>query len=126
MNKQELIRYCLTRTGAFEDFPFGPEPSVMKVGGKMFALISEDGAASISLKCDPFEADLLRAQYEAVKPGYHLNKRHWNTVTVDGSVPEQELLDMIDQSYGLVVRSLTKAEREKLGAAPAAAPAKRK
>lgn len=126
MNKQELIRYCLTRTGAVEDFPFGPEPSVMKVGGKMFALISEDGAASISLKCDPFEADLLRAQYEAVKPGYHLNKRHWNTVTVDGSVPEQELLDMIDQSYGLVVRSLTKAEREKLGAAPAAASAKRK
>lgn len=119
MNKQELIRYCLTRTGAVEDFPFGPEPSVMKVGGKMFALISEDGAASISLKCDPFEADLLRAQYEAVKPGYHLNKRHWNTVTVDGSVPVQELLDMIDQSYGLVVRSLTKAEREKLGATPA-------
>ncbi|WP_409344358.1 MmcQ/YjbR family DNA-binding protein [Paenibacillus sp. MBLB4367] len=116
MNKQELIEYCLTRTGAAEDFPFGPEPSVMKVGGKMFALISSGDVASISLKCDPFEADLLRAQYEAVKPGYHLNKRHWNTVTVDGSVPEQELFAMIDQSYGLVVRSLTKAEREKLGA----------
>lgn len=113
--KEDLLRYCLQHRGAKEDYPFGPETLVMKVEGKMFALIGEDGGtASISLKCEPHMAELLRMQYEAVKPGYHLNKKHWNSVKVDGSVPTAELEAMIDQSYDLVAKSLTKAQRAKL------------
>lgn len=116
MTMQQLLDYCLTKKGAVLDHPFGPEPDVMKAGGKMFALLSggSEGEA-VSLKCDPFIAEMLRGQYEAVKPGYHLNKKHWNTVTLDGSIPENELREMVDQSYELVVLSLPKAEREKLG-----------
>ncbi|WP_442604548.1 MmcQ/YjbR family DNA-binding protein [Paenibacillus sp. KN14-4R] len=87
----------------------------MKVGGKMFAILAErEGGVHISLKCEPEMADLLRMQYASVTPGYHLNKRHWNTVKADGDVPEEELKSMIDHSYRLVVKGLTKAEREKL------------
>lgn len=113
---EELKRFGLSLKGSVQDYPFGPEPLVLKVGGKMFALLAEgkDGV-SISLKCEPEMAELLRAQYEAVVPGYHLNKRHWNTVRVDGSVPDEELQWMIDQSYRLVVRSLTRAAREAVG-----------
>lgn len=115
MQSQELAQYCLSRKGVVEDYPFGPQPLVMKVGGKMFALLSEgEGHISISLKCEPETAELLRAQYADVVPGYHLNKKHWNTVNVNGSVPEEELKWMIDHSYALVVKSLTKAEREKI------------
>lgn len=117
MNMSGLAAYCLTQPGARKDYPFGPEPLVMKVGPKMFALLSvgEGGRPSISLKCDPELAYLLRQQYAAVKPGYHLNKQHWNTVVIDGTVPDEELRGMIDDSYALVARSLTKAEKEKLG-----------
>lgn len=112
---RELAQFCMTLQGAREDYPFGPEPLVMKVGGKMFALIGEtDGIPNLSLKCEPLMAELLRQAHPAVKPGYHLNKRHWNTVTIDGSVPEEELCDMIKNSYELVVRGLTKAVREAL------------
>lgn len=114
-SKEQLAQYCLMHRGAVEDYPFGPEPLVMKVEGKMFALIGvNDGIANISLKCEPHMAELLRMQYEAVKPGYHLNKKHWNTVTIDGTVPTAELAAMIDQSYDLVAKSLTKAQRAKL------------
>ncbi|RIX51499.1 MmcQ/YjbR family DNA-binding protein [Paenibacillus nanensis] len=114
-SKEQLAQYCLKHRGAVEDYPFGPEPLVMKVEGKMFALIGvNDGIANISLKCEPHMAELLRMQYEAVKPGYHLNKKHWNTVTIDGTVPTAELEAMIDQSYDLVAKSLTKAQRAKL------------
>lgn len=113
--KTELAQFCATLPGAVEDYPFGPEPLVMKVGGKMFALIGDNGGVfNISLKCEPHMAELLRLEYESVKPGYHLNKKHWNTVTADGSVPEQELKDMIKHSYELVVKGLTKAQREAL------------
>lgn len=113
--KEDLAQYCLQHRGAKEDYPFGPEPLVIKVEGKMFALIGEDGGtASISLKCEPHMAELLRMQYDAVKPGYHLNKKHWNTVKADGTVPAAELEAMIDQSYDLVAKSLTKAQRAKL------------
>lgn len=109
-------QYCLSLKGAREDYPFGPEPLVIKVGGKMFALIGADAEnISLSLKCDPDMADMLRGQYDAVRPGYHMNKRHWNTVSVDGSVPDDELKWMIDHSYALVVKSLRKADRELLG-----------
>jgi predicted DNA-binding protein (MmcQ/YjbR family) len=111
---QQLIYYCERKPGAQRDYPFGPEPLVMKVAGKMFALISSD---SISLKCNPVIAQNLREQHASVKPGYHLNKKHWNTVTVDGTLSELELQAMIDHSYKLVVASLTKLARAELAEA---------
>ena len=114
-SRDELAKHCMTYKGAQEDYPFGPEPLVVKVSGKMFAIIGvNDGVANISLKCEPHMAELLRMEHEAVKPGYHLNKRHWNTVTADGSVADSELRQMVDHSYELVVRSLTKAQRAAL------------
>lgn len=115
MNKAELTAYCMTKPGAREDYPFGPDPLVIKVASKMFALLSEeDGFDNIALKCEPEWAELLRLQYDAVKPGYHLNKRHWNTVVMDGSIPEDELRAMIDHSYQLVASKLTRAEKAEL------------
>ncbi|WP_125666381.1 MmcQ/YjbR family DNA-binding protein [Paenibacillus baekrokdamisoli] len=110
----EFIKeYCLSKPGSAEDYPFGPEPLVVKIGGKMFALLSGD---SLSLKCDPIIAENLREQYEAVTPGYHMNKKHWNSIRLDGSIPEEELQDMIDHSYKLVVKGLPKAERDQWSA----------
>lgn len=105
MSPAELRDYCLSFLGAEETFPFGPDTSVFKVGGKMFAL-SRLGAESlrISLKCEPALAEALRASHDAVLPGYHLNKRHWNTVIVDGSLPDRMVRDMIEDSYDLVRR----------------------
>lgn len=115
MTYEKLEKLLLARTGAILDYPFGPDAAVFKVAGKMFALVAgEDEPLSISLKSDPVEADFLRTMYDAVKPGYHLNKRHWNTVTLDGSIPDSMLHKMIDSSYALVVKGLTKAEREQL------------
>ena len=102
--RDQVIVACLAKPGSAEDYPFGDEVAVFKVGGKMFALVPlAESPASVSLKCDPGLAAGLRQRYPAVTPGYHLNKRHWNTVTLDGSVPEEELLDLIDHSYQLVV-----------------------
>lgn len=116
MDKESVKSYCKEKAAVTEEFPFGPEAIVMKVGGKMFALLADGGASwSISLKCDPDTALMLRQEFEAVAPGYHLNKTHWNTVTVDGSVPEKDLLWMIDHSYTLVAKSLTKKARAELG-----------
>ncbi|HEX4718742.1 MAG TPA: MmcQ/YjbR family DNA-binding protein [Thermoleophilaceae bacterium] len=116
MNARELRRSCLALTGAVEDFPFGPNTSVFKVAGKMFAL-SQLGRAplEISLKCEPEIALQLRGSYAAIRAGYHLNKRHWNTVTLDGSIPDQFVQDMIEDSYDLVVSGLPKRTREQLG-----------
>lgn len=111
----KLITYCLSQKGAIQDYPFGPDPLVMKVGGKMFALITvpgDEAAVRISLKCDPVIAANMREQHECVQPGYHLNKKHWNTVIADGSLPMDDLKAMIDHSYNLVLSSLTKAVRE--------------
>ena len=107
MNPTELRDHCLSFTGADETFPFGPETSVFKVGGKMFAL-SQLGADSlrVSLKCEPELAAALRATHPAVVPGYHLNKRHWNTGSLDGSLPEQMVKDMIEDSHDLVISGL--------------------
>jgi len=110
---EQVFEICGAFPGAVEDYPFGDEVAVFKVGGRMFALIMQ-GRRSVNLKCDPELALELRAQYKAVSPGYHQNKRHWNTVEVDGDVPDSEWQDMIDHSYELVVNALPKAERAKL------------
>lgn len=107
--------YLLARPEATEDFPFGPDARVFRVCHKMFALLAEkDGIARVNLKCDPQEALALRDVFDAVLPGYHMNKSHWNTVLLDGSIPVPELERMMDRSYGLVVKSLKKAERQAL------------
>ncbi len=115
MDLPDAIEYCLSRPGAEETTPFGPDALVYKVGGKMFALtMPDDFPARINLKCDPERAVLLREEYESITPGYHMNKRHWNTVTLDGSVPSSLLRELIDLSHELVVASLPKAVRAKL------------
>jgi predicted DNA-binding protein (MmcQ/YjbR family) len=117
MKDLETVRaYLLSRPGAVETRPFGPQPLVVKVGGKMFALLSEDATPlQIALKCEPAHAMFLRDTFPAVQPGYHLNKEHWNTVTLDGSISEEGIRAMIDESYQLVVGGLSKAARLRLG-----------
>jgi predicted DNA-binding protein (MmcQ/YjbR family) len=116
MNPAELRELCLSFTEAEETFPFGPKTSVFKVAGKMFAL-SQLGADSlrVSLKCEPELAEALRTAHASVIPGYHLNKRHWNTVIIDGSIPDDTIRDMIEDSYDLVVSALPQARRRALG-----------
>jgi predicted DNA-binding protein (MmcQ/YjbR family) len=115
----ELRSWCLAQPGAFEDFPFGPEHSVFKVAGKMFALSTLDRMPlEVSVKCEPELAVSLRHGYAAIRAGYHLNKRHWNTITLDGSVPDQLVRDMIEDSYDLVVSALPARVRDQLGWAP--------
>ncbi len=111
----DLRAYVLAKKGAVEERPFGPEALVFKVMGKMFALAAwELEPLDITLKCDPDEALFQRDVYTAARPGYHMNKRHWNTVTVDGSIPLPEFQRMIDDSYQLVVKGLTKKARAEL------------
>jgi predicted DNA-binding protein (MmcQ/YjbR family) len=108
----ELRELCLALPGAVEEFPFGDEVSVFKVGGKMFALCSLDTEPlQLSVKCEPEFAAHLRATYPAVAPGYHLNKRHWNTITIDGSLPGHMVADLLRDSYDLVVASLPGTRR---------------
>ncbi len=115
MDYQQARDYLLSRPEAWEDFPFGPDVAVMKIKGKMFATlaVSKD-SPRCNLKCDPDEAVMVRDIFESVIPGYHMNKRHWNTVILDGDVPRGEIERMIDNSYALVVKSLKKSEREAL------------
>lgn len=115
MDLARLRSYLLSKHGAVETYPFGPQPLVVKVAGKMFALVAEEAEPlTISLKCDPAHAHFLRRMYPAVTPGYHLNKEHWNTVSLDGSIEDGEILSFIDESYQLVVKSLTRAARRQL------------
>ncbi len=115
MNLKSLQKFLLSKKGTTEETPFGPEALVYKVLGKMFALIAwEENPLRITLKCDPDFALALRAKYSAITAGYHMSKKHWNTIVLDGSIPEDEILEMIDDSYDLVVRGLKKADREKL------------
>ena len=112
----DVIEYCLSKLAAVEDYPFDSETAVFKVGGKIFALTGEPTKpTSINLKCDPTLAIALRQKYSTVTPGYHMNKVHWNTVQLDGSVPDDEIRRMIDHSYDLIVKSLPRVEREALG-----------
>ncbi|QUH02412.1 MmcQ/YjbR family DNA-binding protein [Saccharopolyspora erythraea] len=115
MTPKELRAACLGFAGAREEFPFDEANSVFKVVGKIFALSRLDASPlRVSLKCDPELAVQLRGTYPAITPGYHLPKRHWNTVVLDGSVPDRLVLEMIEDSYDLVVSKLAKREQEKL------------
>ncbi|GAA3371391.1 MmcQ/YjbR family DNA-binding protein [Streptomyces sannanensis] len=114
MTPQELRAFCLDFNAAVEEFPFTPEHSVFKVCGKMFALSAlEERPLTVSLKCDPDEAVRLRTSHPAIVPGYHLNKRHWNTVSVDG-LPPTMVRELIEDSYDLVVAGLPRADRLRL------------
>jgi predicted DNA-binding protein (MmcQ/YjbR family) len=115
MRREQVMELCASFPEAVEDYPFGDGIAVFKVGGRMFALVplGED-AASVNLKCDPDIALDLRARHAAVRPGYHQNKRHWNTVELDGSIADDELREMIEHSYELVVSQLTRAQRNRL------------
>ncbi len=111
MNVEEVRQICIAKKGATEGFPFDEMTLVLKVGGKMFALLNLDKNPSVNLKCDPERAINLRERYDAILPGYHMNKQHWNTVMLDGSVPKNLLIEMIDHSYDLVFRSLSRSVR---------------
>ncbi|MGI8437565.1 MAG: MmcQ/YjbR family DNA-binding protein [Chthoniobacterales bacterium] len=115
MQPDTFREYCLTKAGATEDSPFGPDHVVFKVGGKMFALLGlDDVPPTANLKCDPDRALELCDRYEQVRPGYHMNKKHWNTVEIASGIPAAEIRKMIDHSYDLVVGALSKAARAKL------------
>ncbi len=115
--RDRMLLACGAKAGSVEDYPFGDGVAVFKVAGKMFALVSlDEPPGSVSLKCDPDMAVALRGRYAAITAGYHLSKRHWNTIELDGSVPEDEVLDLIGHSYELVVGDLTRAERARLSA----------
>lgn len=115
MTSGELRDHCLSFLGTEETFPFGPESSVFKVAGKIFALSQlADDQLRVSLKCEPALAEQLRAAHAAVIPGYHLNKRHWNTVIIDGSLPNAMVQDMVEDSYDLVVSQLSRARQRAL------------
>jgi predicted DNA-binding protein (MmcQ/YjbR family) len=116
MQRFEPLRdYCQAKAGATAERPFGPSPLVFKVGGKLFALIGDDEEPlHLILKCDPDEALFLRDMYTAVTPGYHMNKKHWNSIRLDGSLPDDLIQQMIDDSYKLVVAGLSKKQRAAL------------
>lgn len=102
MNIEILREYCISKEGSEETFPFGEDTLVFKKDGKIFALANLDGDPTVNLKCDPAYALELRERYPCVIPGYHMNKKHWNTVILDGSVPDKEILSWIDHSFELV------------------------
>ena len=108
MNIEELREYCIKKKGVTEEFPFGETTLVFKVMGKMFALLSLEGDFSVNLKCDPELAAELREKYVSVTPGYHMNKTHWNTILIDGSVSDKEIYSWVDHSYEVVVNKLPK------------------
>ena len=112
MNIQQYFEFCLSKKGVTEHFPFDEDTLVFKVGGKMFALSSlsqwENGNPSVNLKCDPERAEELRAEYDDIKPGFHMSKVHWNTVSVNSDVSDKMVRKLIDHSYGLIFKSLTK------------------
>lgn len=115
MNIEEFREYCLQKKGVTEETPFDEFTLCFKVGGKIFALTDmESKPLSFNVKCDPDKAITLREQFDSVKPGYHMNKKHWNTIIADGSVNKNLLQDWIDHSYDLVVASLPKSQRQNL------------
>ena len=119
MNIEDFRDYCLLKAGVTEETPFGPETLVLKVGGKIFALTDIDTFASINLKCDPERAVELREQHDYVLPGYHMNKKHWNTVLIGTGISGRQLQELIDHSYELVRKSLPKAVQAELARADA-------
>jgi predicted DNA-binding protein (MmcQ/YjbR family) len=116
MDIEKIRDYCITKPHVSEEFPFDEVTLVFKVAGKMFALTSlNESPAAIALKCDPEKAVELREQYPCVQPGYHFNKKHWNTINLDSSVPDKLIKEWIDHSYNLVIAGLPKNQRIKLG-----------
>ncbi len=115
MTLEEFRAHCAKFPGFSEDLPFGPEVLAFRVGGRSFALMDVDAFESVNLKCDPERAVDLREQHPGITPGYHMNKRHWNTVLTDGSVPYRVLLELARHSYDLVRASLPKKLRDGLG-----------
>ncbi|GAA0857597.1 MmcQ/YjbR family DNA-binding protein [Aliiglaciecola litoralis] len=115
MNIEQVKSYLLSKPESVMDFPFGPDVAVFKVKHKMFATLGEeDGEGRMNLKCDPHEALLLREMFVAVKPGYHMNKKHWNTLYLDDSIPQGELERMMDNSFLLVVNKMPKKEQQSI------------
>lgn len=119
MNIEQLREYCLSKRETTEDFPFDEETLVFKVLGKMFALVSlkrwEQGEAAINLKCDPDYAEELRAEYSSIRPGFHMSKKHWNTLYIhEGKLQVQFIIQLIDHSYDMVVKGMTKKMKESL------------
>ena len=117
MNIEEYHEYCVAKKGVTEGFPFDEKTLVFKVMGKMFALTSVENFVSVNLKCEPELALDLREEYHAVKPGFHMSKKHWNTVTISGDATDDKIYEWTDNSYNLVVKSLTKklqAELQKM------------
>lgn len=115
MNLAEFREHCARLAGFSEDLPFDENTLAFRVGGKIFALMDVDLFVSVNLKCDPERAVELRERYTGITPGYHMNKRHWNTVLTDGSVPEKLLLELAGHSHALVMASLPRKVREQLG-----------
>ncbi len=116
MNIEEFREFCIRKPYVTEEFPFGPDILVFKVAGKMFALTGLDSPVfTVNLKCDPYYSEQLREKYSEVQPGYHMSKKHWNTVDFEGSLSEEFLIELIEISYKLVVESLTKTKRKELG-----------
>jgi predicted DNA-binding protein (MmcQ/YjbR family) len=114
MNVEEVRQVCIAKKGVTESFPFDETTLVLKVGGKMFALLNLDKDPSVNLKCDPERAIDLREHYEAILPGYHMNKQHWNTVMLEGNLSDNLLEDLIGHSYELVLNSLPRKAKEEL------------
>jgi predicted DNA-binding protein (MmcQ/YjbR family) len=110
MNIEELREYCLSKKGVTESFPFDNVTLVFKVVGKMFLLTNTDGEFSINIKCDPEKAISLREHYPCVLPGYHMDKKHWNTVLIDGTIADALLKEWIDDSYDLIVKKVNKKQ----------------
>jgi predicted DNA-binding protein (MmcQ/YjbR family) len=108
MDIESLRDHCISKKGVTESFPFGEDTLVFKVKGKIFALVNLDGQLSINLKCDPDLAIELRERYSSVIPGYHMNKKHWNTIYIDGTIPDKEIISWIDNSYLLIARKKVK------------------
>ncbi len=115
MDFQQIRIYLLSKPGCAETYPFGPDPMVAKVGGKMFALVPRDSdPCKITLKCDPADAQIQRSLYDAIQPGYHMNKEHWNTITLDKTLPDELFYQLVDDSYHLVFSKLPKKSRDSL------------
>lgn len=114
MTRDDVLAFCLGLPAAEETYPFGDEVAVLKVGGRMFALVSLDGEPVVNLKCDPARALELRAAYADIRPGYHQDKRHWNSVDLDGSVEDDVVRGLVEDSYDLVVAKLPRAVRDGL------------
>ncbi|MBN1986709.1 MAG: MmcQ/YjbR family DNA-binding protein [Prolixibacteraceae bacterium] len=114
MNIEELREYCLSLKGVSEDFPFDETTLVFKVGGKMFCLTDLEGELSINVKNDPEKNIELREEYPAIKPGYHMNKKHWNTILIDGSLSDDMIKNFIDESYDLIVMGLTRKQQQEI------------